>query len=179
MIENDNFPWYLQQTESFRTLYYAFFPIAEAATPLAIGEAFDVDAMTGKMLYRLGTYWGMSGTPSLWDGLIYDIDNWSDIKTWTGGLRELGEDMYRNLIKAKAYANGNRYSLTTLANIVRIIMGANPYTMSVAETNMAMTISLTASQDVIRIFIEMRAFDLAFIGKPTGISVSWEYNYTD
>ena len=179
MIENNNFPWYLQQTETFSTLYYAFFPIAEAASPLGIGDAFNVDAMTGKMLYRLGVYWGMSGSNALWDGLIYDLDNWSEIKTWTGGLKDLGETMYRNLIKAKAYANGNLYSLKTLKEIISRIMGTNQYTATVTENTMEITINLTASRDVITTFIEMRAFDLSFIGKPTGIKVLWNYNYTD
>ena len=42
-----------------------------------------------------------------------------------------------------------------------------------------LSIVITASQEVIRTFIEMKAFDLTFIGKPTGIRVVWVYVYTD
>lgn len=159
------------------TLYNGFYPIAETASPLAFGDAFNIDEMSGTMLFRLGTYWGMSGSPYLWDGLIYDIDNWSEIKTWTGGLKELGEQLYSNLIKAKAYATGRPYSILTLKEIIGRVLGGAPHTLEVREGFMEMTISLTASQQILETFVEAKAFDLAFIGKPSGIKVNWEYHY--
>lgn len=176
MIVNNNFPWYLQQSSVFVGLYTGFFNVAVDATPLGIGDAFNVDAMSGEMLFRLGTYWGMSGSPYIWDGLIYDIDEWSDIKTWTGGLKELGEQVYSNLIKAKAYAFGRVYSLNTLKGVFDKAFEGQQHQIEVTESDMEITISITAPQDVISTFIEARAFDLAFIGKPAGIKVTWEYH---
>lgn len=176
MIANNNFPWYLQQSSVFMGLYTGFFDVAVDASPLGIGDAFNVDTMSGEMLFRLGTYWGMSGSPYIWDGLIYDIDEWSDIKTWTGGLKELGEQVYSNLIKAKAYAFGRVYSLNTLKGVFDKVFEGQQHQIEVTESDMEITISITAQQDVINTFIEARAFDLAFIGKPAGIKVTWEYH---
>lgn len=219
MIENNNFPWYLQQSSTFTTLYYGFFPVAEVASPLAFGDAFNVDRATGKMLFRLGTYWGMNGDNTVWDGLIYDIDNWSEVKVWTGGVKRIEEDLYRNIIKAKSYAFGRLYSLTTLKGVLDLIFAgvdcdyqvyegeieqsidlgfinqqveeSEDYG-SVADATISslnygtlvqkinrITIVLTATHDIIRTFIEIKAFDLTFIGKPVGIKVNWQYNYTD
>lgn len=176
MIENNNFPWYLQQSSVFVGLYTGFFDVAVDASPLGLGDAFNVDAMSGEMLFRLGTYWGMSGSPYIWDGLIYDIDEWSGVKTWTGGLKELGEQVYSNLIKAKAYAFGRVYSLNTLKGVFDKVFAGQTHQVEVTESDMEITISITAAQEVINTFIEARAFDLAFIGKPAGIKVTWEYH---
>lgn len=177
MIENNNFPWYLQQSSVFLALYTGFFDVAVAASPLGLGDAFNIDEMTGAMLFRLGTYWGMTGSPYIWDGLIYDIDQWSGIKTWTGGLKKLGEDFYSGLIKAKAFAYGRPYSLNTLKGVLERIFEGQEVSFAVEEEDMEITISLTGAQNILETFIQARAFDLAFIGKPVGIKVNWEYNY--
>lgn len=175
MIENHDFPWYLQQSPTFSSLYYGFFPAAVAASPLGIGDAFDIDAMTGVMLVRLGRLWGIYGTPSVNNGLIYDIDDWSLIKLWDGDEGEAKETLYRNLIKAKMFANGRPYSIETLYGTFERALEGLEYQIDIVEQYMSVTIRLTASADVIRDFIEMRTFDVAFIGKPAGISVEWEY----
>ena len=221
MIENNNFPWYLQQSDTFVSLYNGFFTVAEAATPLGIGDAFNIDEMTGAMLYRLGTYWGMSGSPYIWDGLIYDLDSWSETKRWTGGIKEIGSILYSNMIKAKSYAFGRPFSLNTLNGVFERLFAGYPYTISVEEVGSPtlviidegsvtdavdtvndlgaitddvesiqnlgeitssdfpineMTIIVESTPEVIQAFIEMRAFDLMFIGKPTGIKINWSYN---
>ena len=153
MIENNNYPWYLQQSDTFVSLYNGFFPVAQTASPLGIGDAFNIDQMTGAML------------------------NWSEIKTWTGGLKELGEQLYSNMIKAKAFATGRVYSLNTLKGVIERALGSEEYTAEIREGFMEITISLTASQALLETFVEARAFDLAFIGKPSGIKVNWEYHY--
>lgn len=179
MIENHNFPWYLQQSSTFTTLYYGFFSVAEYASPLGFGDAFNVDLAQGAMLFRLGTYWGLNGDGSLYDGLIYNIDKWSDVKVWTGGVKEIEEGFYRNLIKAKSYAFGRLYSLSTIKGVLELVFQGYDATFSVSETYMGLTITINAPEDVIRTFIEIKAFDLTFIGKPVGIKVDWQYNYTD
>lgn len=220
MIENHNFPWYLQQSSTFTTLYYGFFPIAEYASPLGFGDAFNVDKATGNMLFRLGTYWGLKGDNTVYDGLIYDLDAWSDGKVWTGGIKTISEDLYRNLIKAKSYAFGRLYSLETLKNVLDFVFAGTDATYFVLENDAISTlmdfglvtepventtdceevtdpvtqvldlgivsldpnsivIVINATREVIRTFIELRGFDLTFIGKPVGIKVGWQYNYTD
>ena len=177
MINNFDFPWYLQESPIFLELYNGFFDVAVDASPLGLGDAFNIDAMKGVMLYRLGTYWGMSGSPYVWDGLIYDVDSWSDVKTWTGGLKELGQELYSNLIKAKAYAYGRPYSLLTIKGAIERLFEGNEYSVEVLEDSMELTISLTAERDLLEVFVEAKAFDLVFIGKPAGIKVVWQYNY--
>ena len=177
MIENNDFPWYLQQSTVFLGLYTGFFDVAVAASPLGLGDAFNVDQMTGAMLYNLGTYWGMSGSPTVWDGLIYNLDEWSGVKTWTGGLKELGEQTYANLIKAKAYAYGRVYSINTLKGVLDRVFSGQQYSAEITESLMEVTITLSAARTLLETFIEARAFDLAFIGKPSGIKVTWQYNY--
>lgn len=178
MIENNNFPWYLQQSTVFLALYTGFFDVAVAASPLGIGDAFNINEMTGEMLFRLGTYWGMAGSPYVWDGLIYGVDDWSDVKTWTGGgFKEVGEKTYSNLIKAKAYAYGRTYSLETLKGVLERVFEGEEYEASVDESYMEITVNLTGRREILETFIEVRAFDLAFIGKPAGIKVNWAYNY--
>ena len=177
MIENNNFPWYLQQSPVFLALYTGFFDVAVAASPLGIGDAFNIDEMHGDMLYRLGTYWGMTGSPYVWDGLIYNYNNWSKTKTWTGGLKQLGEQFYSNLIKAKAYAFGRPYSLTTLKGVFERVFAGEPVTVEVEEDDMEITIQLTGDRNTLETFVQARAFDLSFIGKPIGVKVNWEYNY--
>ena len=220
MIENHNFPWYLQQSSTFTTLYYGFFPLAETASPLGFGDAFNVDKATGNMLFRLGTYWGLKGDNTVYDGLIYNLDLWSDVKVWTGGTKTIEEDLYRNLIKAKSYAFGRLYSLETLKHVLDFIFDGTNTTYEVLEkenlervwdlryvneqisewydcgnltdavtetidcenielTPNAITILLTGERETIRTFIELRGFDLTFIGKPVGIKVNWAYDYID
>lgn len=101
MIENNDFPWYLQQSAVFIALYNGFFDVAVMASPLGIGDALNIDAMQGEMLFRLGSYYGMQGTPAFNDGLIFNTDTWSETKTWTGGISTVGETFYRNFLKAK------------------------------------------------------------------------------
>ena len=177
MIENHNFPWYLQQSDVFVALYYGFFHIAEDASPLGIGNAFNIDEMEGEMLFRIGSYYGLYGNPSFWDGLIYNTDNWSETKLWTGGVSAVQETFYRNFLKAKAYAYGRIYSLETLKGVMDRLFDSVDHSTEIIEDYMAITIKITASQDAIRDFIDMRAFDLFFIGKPVGIKVEWDYDY--
>ena len=177
MVNNFDFPWYLQESPIFLALYNGFYNVAVDASPLGIGDAFNIDAMQGMMLYRLGTYWGMSGSPYVWDGLIYSIDQWSDVKNWTGGPKELGQEFYSNIIKAKAYAYGRPYSLLTIKGAIERLFAGMSYQAEVLESDMEITISLTADRALLETFVEAKAFDLVFIGKPSGIKVVWEYNY--
>ena len=177
MINNFDFPWYLQESPVFLSLYNGFYNVAVDASPLGLGDAFNIDAMEGMMLYRLGTYWGMSGSPYVWDGLIYNIDTWSDVKTWTGGLKQLGQELYSNLIRAKAYAYGRPYSLLTIKGAIERLFSGQDCQVEVLENDMEITISLTAERTLFEVFIEAKAFDLVFIGKPAGIKVMWEYNF--
>lgn len=49
------------------------------------------------------------------------------------------------------------------------------YSANITEDYMAISINITADSTTIRDFIDMRAFDLFFIGKPVGIKVEWTY----
>jgi len=180
MIRNYDFPWYLQNTSSFLALYDGFFNVAATASPLDLEKAFNIDEMSGQMLYYLGVYWGLSGSLVIWDGLIYDVDKWTSLKVWTGtGEKELSREMYANIIKAKAYAYGNPYSLNTIKEVFARVFANETYSLTVAESDMEITLTLSAAQNVLESFIEARAYDLSFIGKPAGIKVNWVYSYTN
>lgn len=179
MIENNNFPWYVQQSDVFTTLYYGFFPIAEIASPLGLGDLFSPEMLTGAGLSALGSYYGLIPSPKVADGLIYNLDKWSTDKVWTGGTGAVNEDFYRNFIIAKEYAYGRIYSLETLKGILDRVFEGTEHSIEVEENYMAIVIHITAQRNTLRAFSEMRSIDPVFIGQPTGIKVEWDYIYTD
>lgn len=152
------------------------FPIVSLATPLDIYQIFDVNQVTGQGLLNFGRMWGLRG---IWggttDGLIYNIDKWSTDRVWSGQMKDLEAQIYRNFIRMKAYINGRPYSLTLLKEAMAILMGTREYEMWIDEDFMTFTINIKASYEVLIFLYNMEQYDTHFLGKPTGISYKFNY----
>lgn len=152
------------------------FPIVSLATPLDIYQIFDVNQVTGQGLLNFGRMWGLRG---IWggttDGLIYNIDKWSTDRVWSGQMKDLEAQIYRNFIRMKAYINGRPYSLTLLKEAMAILMGTREYEMWIDEDFMTFTINIKASSKVLNFLYNMEQYDTHFLGKPTGISYKFNY----
>lgn len=175
MVPNYNYPWYMQHSPKFTKLYDDLYDIVAMASPLGIGDAFNIKNMTGSALTRLGILWGLQGAPTYYDGLIFKIDRWSQAKVWSGQVRDFENAVYRNFVLMHAYVNGRQYNLQLIKEAVDILLGDNPHTLTVDEGFMKFTINITAAPDVLRIIQELQSYDRHFIGKPSGIS--YEFNY--
>lgn len=177
MFDNQNYPWYLQQAPTFKTLYDGVFPIVSMATPLGIWQIFDVNQLTGTGLLYFGRMWGLRGMwGAVTDGLVYDIDKWSTDRKWSGEFKDLNAQIYRNFIRMKAYINGRNYTLELIKEAMALLLAGYDYELTVDEGFMNFTINLAAGSDVLNIMYNLEKYDSQFLGKPSGIS--YKFNYT-
>lgn len=171
-----NYPWYLQHSERFNIIYNGMFEWLNNASSLDIENAYNVDFLTGKGLANFGALWGLTST---WggtsDGLIYDLDNWSEDKVWTGRMNDPKLHMYRNFIKMKAYIVGRPYTLGLLKKALEIVTAGEDAEFWIEEGYMNFVIHIKASAEVLNMFYNMTIYDPYFLGKPTGISYTWDY----
>ena len=179
MYNNQDFPWYLQQVPEFVSLYNSFYDIATNITPLPIGEMFDLEQLQGTALFLLGQAWGLTGSPTYYDGLIYNVDNWSEDKVWSGQPQSINNQIYRNFVRMKAFIYGRNYSLELVRDALAILLDGFQYTASVTENYMAFTINITAPSAILRILQEMRSYDDTFLGQLPGIHYDFAYTATD
>ncbi len=177
---NESYPWYLQESPAFNTLYRGFYEVATNITPLPVGDFFDYRTLpSGTPLYTLGKIWGVGGVLGYYDGLVYDIDKWSDGKKWTGQLLELNDSITRNFIQMKMYIDGKPFRLTMINEAMAILLPRNEYSITVTESEMSFVINLSATTDVIGVIQGISNFDSAFLGKPSGISYQFAFTATD
>lgn len=174
---NQNYPWYMQRSESFSGLYVDLFDIVSAASPLDIYKIFYPDELTQGGLVALGKIWAITGDPAYTDALIYDLDQWSQDKVWTGGMGTIIEDVFRRLLKAKIYMQGRQICLDTLKKAFDIIFEGTGSEVTITEDYMSFTINVSGTNDTIRAFMRMRSLDVAFIGALPGIH--YDYVFTD
>lgn len=170
----------MQREGAIKTIYDGLFSVAENISPLAIADILDPDQVAGAGLLYLGRMWALRGR---WGGqttgLVYDIDSWSEDKVWTGEMIDTDASIYRNFIRMKAYINGRMYSLITLQQAMLILLSGFDYTMTVDEGFMNFTINVTAKGNVLNILYNMAQYDKHFLGKPTGISYSFNFIPSD
>lgn len=171
------YPWYMQHSPRFVTLYDGLFDWLNNASPLEIGEAFNVDQRTGRGLLYFGLLWGLRG---VWggttDGLIYSIDEWSTDRVWTGSMKDAEAKIYRNFIRMKAHINSRPYSLILMKEALEILTRDMEAEFWVEEGYMSFIIHVTAPSDTLNMFYNMALYDPNFLGKPTGISFTWDLN---
>lgn len=176
MIDNQNYPWYMQKSPGFVALYNGLYEVAKHVSPLGLGDMFNVDELpAGEPLYQLGRMWGINGSPNYFDGLIYDIDYWSETKVWSGSVSTLEDKLYRNFLRMKMFIQNKRYSLITLKEALTILLGGEEATITVEESEMSFVINIRANVNVIRILQTIHSFDLHFMGQPCGIR--YQFNY--
>ena len=173
---NQNYPWYMQQSESFSGLYNDLFAIVSEASPLDVYKMAYLDFMYGKGLLNLGTIWRITGDPRFVDAMIYDLDNWSEGKVWTGGLGEVNAEMFRKIIQAKIFMQGRQLCLSTLKSVFDMIFDGTGITVEVEESYMHFDINITGDSDAGRLFILLKSLDPVFLGALPGISYSYNYN---
>jgi len=181
LFNNQDYPWYLQQSVSFSTLYNAMFDIASAASPIGIADSFDLEHAVGQRLYNIGALWGVNSAGVYFDGMIYNFDKWSQGKVWTGGVKPVAEEMYRRFVRMIIWANGRPFSLNTLHEVLEIAFEGYTHTITVSEDEAEhhFTINIKADETIIRLFIEMRAFVARLLGKPSGYSYDFNFTYNE
>lgn len=175
MTPSNDYPWYVQHEPKFAGLYDELFNIVSMASPLGVGDAFYIPNLQGQALVRMGLLWGLQGAPAFYNGLIYGVDKWSDLKVWSGQMEDLAGDVYKRFVMMHAYINGRQYNLQLIKDAISILMGNNPYTLTVDEGFMSFTINLSASPDALRIIQQLQSYDRHFMGKPSGISYTFNY----
>lgn len=175
MVPNNNYPWYIQQYPEFVQLYNRLYDIVAQASPLDLQDMFDIDKMNGEPLFRLGILWGLQGAPKYYDGMIYKVDEWSDIKVWSGQAQDIEGKIYRNFVRLHIYCNGRPFTLGLIAEAIAFLMEGEEYKLSVDEGYMNFTINLEADKEVLRIIQELQSYDAHFLGKPAGISYKFNY----
>lgn len=76
---NYDFPWYLQNSEAFMTMYNGLYAVASNISPLPFLECLNIDELTYfEQLRTLTWIFGLFGSlVSVEDALIYDVNNWS------------------------------------------------------------------------------------------------------
>lgn len=76
---NYDFPWYLQNSEAFMTMYNGLYTVASNISPLPFLECLNIDELTYfEQLRTLTWIFGLFGSlVSVEDALIYDVNNWS------------------------------------------------------------------------------------------------------
>lgn len=179
MFNNQRYPWYLQKYPNFVQLYNDLYAIGDNFTPLGIGSMFDLSKISGVALFQMGMAWGLAGSPTYYDGLIYDVDDWSETKVWSGQPQDINNQLYRNFVRMKAYTYGKNYSLILIKEALEILLTGFQYIATVTEKYMAFTINITASSALLRILQEMQSYDSRFLGRLPGIAVSFNYIATD
>lgn len=179
MVDNQNFPWYLQQSPIFLALYNGFYNVALNMTPLEIGDMFNLEELEGTTVFQLGQAWGLTGSPTYFDGLIYNIDEWSTDKVWSGAPQSMNNQIYRNFVRMKAFIYGKNYSLELIRDALAILLDGFQYSASVTEDYMAFTINVSAPSAILRILQEMQTYDPRFLGQLPGIHQTFAYTATD
>ena len=166
----------MQKSPGFVALYNGLYEVAKHVSPLGLGDMFNVDELpAGEPLYQLGRMWGINGSPNYFDGLIYDIDYWSETKVWSGSVSTLEDKLYRNFLRMKMFIQNKRYSLITLKKALEILIGDRGAEVSIDEYLMGFTINIKADRETLRILQTLNSYDLYFMGQPCGIH--YEFNY--
>lgn len=185
MYDNQNYPWYVQKSPVFKTLYDGVFPIVSAASPLGLADILDIDSLEGNSLYRLGNIIGLRGNPYFFDGLIYNADKWSDVKVWSGAVASINEQLYRNYVRMKAYLQARAttytqgFSLVLIKEAMDIVLSGLNYSVTVDEGFMEFIINIEAETEVLGVFRLLQSYDRLFLGKPVGIKYTFNYIATD
>jgi hypothetical protein len=176
MYNNQNYPWYIQKSETFVKLYEGLFDIAKDISPLPLGSSFDLNALEpGLPLYQLGAVWGLAANPKFVNGLTYDLDPWSETKVWSGGVATLDDKLYRNFLRAKVFVQNNPYSLTTLKKALELLVGEEYAEFSVEEKEMEFVINIKSGRSVINALQTFNSFDRYFLGQPCGVHYGFNY----
>lgn len=178
MIKIQDYPWYLQQTDAngpFVIIYDSLFWLVCKASPIGIGNFYNIRVMKGAALANLGSLFGLTADLGYSDGLVFNFDKWSTTKVWSGQVTEIGLTFYRRYIKMRGGTDRRPFSLNTIKRAMGILLSGYHYTVSVEESHMHFKIKLTSGQGVLETFQELLSYDPTFLGQLPGISYEFEY----
>lgn len=181
---NYDFPWYLQNSEGFMTLYEGLYNTAVPISPISLLTALDIEhATTAMQLKFVATLYGLrSDWVGIEQALIYNVNNWSvdgvEENYWSG-LPADTFDLLKNYIKAKVQMRNKNLTLQTLKEFFGVCLAHrdfNPATaISVTETTMHFDLTVTVDSEVLEDMVTLLSVDPYPFGKPTGISYSINY----
>lgn len=179
---NQNYPWYLQTSPNFVTLYEGMFNTAKNYSSLDSYKVFYPEIMA-EVSDRLGAMYGLKVYAGLWqipvefsaivDALIYDIDNWSETKKWDGDVTGADLEWLLRYIKMKAFINHQPFSLNLIKNAMDILFGDVEHEVTVTETEYAITVNLTLGQEAASVIQGILVVDPTLVGKPVGKSLTF------
>lgn len=179
---NQNYPWYLQTSPNFVTLYEGMFNTAKNYSSLDSYKVFYPEIMA-EISDRLGAMYGLKVYAGLWqipvefsaivDALIYDVDNWSETKKWNGDVTGADLDWFLRYIKMKTFINQQPFCLNMIKNAMDILLGEESHNVTVTETEYAITVNLEISDEAATVVQGILVVDPTLVGKPVGKSLTF------
>ena len=181
---NYDFPWYLQNSEAFMTLYTGLYNVSSHISPLPFLECLKIDDIDlFSQLRALSWIYGLFGNlTSVEDALIYNVNNWSvdevEENYWSGRPVE-NLDLLRNYLKAKVQMRNKNLTLQSIKEFFGTCLEHREFDPStdiaVTESLLHFDITVTVNQDILNDMASLYATDPYPFGKPVGISYSINY----
>lgn len=184
---NYDFPWYIQQSPVFMTLYEGLYAIAVNVSPLPVLEMLNIaDEDSLYKLIMLGQFYGVNNyIDTNKNALIYNIREWGPRDApdqnyyWNGSSSEEALQIMTNYTIAKMQIRGKALSLLTLKQFYETALAGYNYSVedniSVIESTQHFEIVVNAPDDIVQVLIEMTYNDRFPFGKPVGISYNVTY----
>ena len=181
---NYDFPWYLQNSEGFMSLYNGLYNTATTISPITFLNCLDLDnaefpqqIKTVAMLYGLRGDW-----VGIEDALIYDINNWSvdevEENYWSGRVGD-SLDLLKNYIKAKVQIRNKNLTLEALKDFFAVCLAHRNFdpetAISVTESTLHFDLTVVVGNEILNDMVTLLSVDPWPFGKPTGISYSINY----
>ena len=187
MLINYDFPWYIQNSPVFMTLYTGLYNIASKISPLSFTDMLDMDNATS--YYELLVAANFYGMYAKWyatqDALIYNRREWGprpegETKYYWNGRASIDTfKLMANYIRAKTQIRGKPLCLATLKQFYETALDGYNYSVEnniqVVESLQHFEIIVTAPENIINGIIEMSYTDRWPFGKPVGISYNITY----
>lgn len=182
---NQNYPWYLQTSPNFSSLYEGMFNVAKNFSPIDAYRVAYPDMMiavsdalaANNGLKQFASLWGLPTEMAvIEDAMIYDVDNWSETKNWSGYYVDFENDWFLRYIKMKTFINSQPFSLQLIHDAMDILFGDVEHTITVTETDYSITINITTSDETEGVILGLLTVDPTLFGKPIGVSISYNIN---
>ncbi len=184
---NYDFPWYIQNSPAFMTLYTGFYDIAKNISPLPFLDMLDMDNIT--TYYELMVAANFYGLSTKWyatqGALIYNRREWGPRPEglveyyWNGRASVDTIKIMANYIRAKTQIRGQPLTLVNLKKFYETALDGYDYSVEnnieVIESLQHFEIVVTAPENIINGIIEMSFTDRWPFGKPVGISYNITY----
>ena len=183
---NYDFPWYIQQSPAFMTLYTGLYNVAAQITPLPFIDMLNLNEIDSyPPLVAAGQYYGVQ---SSWfgfkDALIYNIREWAprsgeEQYYWNGRATDSALRLMANYIRAKVQIRGQPLSLVTLKKFYETFLDGYNYSVEddveITESEQHFEIVVRATEEIILALVEMSYSERWPFGKPVGISYNITY----